>query len=80
MKYKNLQRGQIVIIKYHNDIYAEEFATVLLMGSNAGVEHAIPSNPRWKLYVISSDTPLYPPKRMVYLFEYDLESRITTIL
>jgi len=76
MKYQNLQRGQIVKIRYHDDVYGEEFATGMLISR---LEIVDSSNATWKLYMLKDDGRLYKTGTVVSLYEFDLENRITSI-
>lgn len=76
MKYQNLQRGQIVKIRYYDDIYGEEYAVGILISR---LEIVDSSTATWKLYMLKDDGRLYKTGTVVNLYEADLENRITSI-
>jgi len=75
-KYTDLRRGQIVTIKYYDDVYAEETCKAMLIKR---VDDTRASVARWHLYIIEDSAQLYPVGSMVKLFEFDLENRIIDI-
>jgi len=71
-----LRRGQIVTIKYYDDVFAEETCTAILVKR---LDDTKASVARWRLYIIEDNGKLYPVGSMVKLFEFDLENRIIDI-
>jgi hypothetical protein len=82
-KYTNLKRGQIVKIKYYDDLRGEEHCEGILL-QRVKKQHK-ENNPkgdpwtweskRWRIYILEDKGGLYKVGAVVSLFENDLERR-----